>query len=175
MTGADTGPAARYQAAAFVAGQVALLGAQGLLRRGARPPSWPRSAGVQAAAGALAIGGSAVLIAGAKSLGRGLTASPLPNDHAQLRTDGLYTVVRHPIYSGVIALSLARTLQSRDRRQGALTTVLLVLLTAKSSFEEQALRRRFAQYSSYAAQTPRFVPSCARVRAHRTSPAGRGR
>ncbi len=147
-----------YRAAAFVAGQILLLGAQALLRRRARPPDWGRSRTVRATTGILTIGGSAMLAVGSGSLGRGLTVSPLPNDHAQLRTDGLYGLVRHPIYSGVIALSSARTLHSRDRRQAALTAMLIVLLEGKSSFEEKALRRRFAEYDSYAGATPRFVP-----------------
>jgi len=154
----EPGSDERYRAAAFVAGQIALLGAQALLRRRTRPPDWRRSMPVRAATGVLAIGGSAILAIGSGSLGRGLTVSPLPNEHAQLRTDGPYGLIRHPIYSGVIALSLARTLRSRDRRQAALTAMLIVLLEGKSSFEEKALRQRFADYSSYAAGTPRFVP-----------------
>jgi protein-S-isoprenylcysteine O-methyltransferase Ste14 len=146
-----------YLAAAFVGGQILLLGAQALLRRRTRP-DWGRSTTVRATTSVLALGGSAILAIGSGALGRGLTVSPLPNDHAQLRTNGLYGLVRHPIYSGVIALSLARTLHSRDRRQAALTAMLIVLLEGKSSFEEKALRRRFAEYDSYAGATPRFVP-----------------
>jgi protein-S-isoprenylcysteine O-methyltransferase Ste14 len=154
----------RYEAAALVAGQIVLLGAQAFLRRRSRPPDWPGSIPVRVASAGLAIGGSAILVIGSCSLGRGLTVSPLPNEHAQLRTDGLYGLVRNPIYSGVIALSLARTLHSRDRRQAALTAMLILLLEGKSSFEENALRQRFAQYPSYAAATPRFVPHPSRLR-----------
>ena len=148
----------RYQAAALVAGQIVLLGAQAFLRRRSRPPDWPASMPVRVATAGLAVGGSVVLVIGLSSLGRGLTISPLPNERAQLRTNGLYGLVRHPLYSGVIALSVARTLHSRDRRQAALTAVLILLLDGKSSFEENALRQRFAEYPSYAAATPRFLP-----------------
>lgn len=172
MTTVDAGAARRGQAAALVAGQVALLGAQAVLRRGSRPASWPRSSVARAAACALAAAGTAILLSGAGSLGRGLTASPLPNDHAQLQTDGLYAAVRHPIYTGVIALSLARTLQSRDWRQGVLTVLLSLLLRGKSAFEEDALRRRFPGYRAYAAQTPRFVPRYGSVRTTRATAAG---
>jgi protein-S-isoprenylcysteine O-methyltransferase Ste14 len=148
----------RRQAAAFVAGQVVLLGTQACLRRRTDPPDWAASMPVRVATVMLASGGSAILIIGSGSLGRGLTVSPLPNDGAQLRTDGPYRLVRHPIYSGVIALSLARTLHSRDRRQACLTALLIVLLEGKRSFEENALRERFPEYPSYAAVTPRFIP-----------------
>ena len=158
MTPTEPRSNTRCQAAAFVAGQVVLLGAQACLRRRTRLPDWQASTPVRVATAGLAIGGSAILIIGSSSLGRGLTVSPLPNERAQLRTDGLYGLVRHPIYSGVIALSLARTLYARDRRQAALTAALIVLLEGKSSFEENALRQRFAKYPAYAAVTPRFVP-----------------
>ena len=126
---------------------------------------------IRVACAGLAVGGSGFLLVGAGTLGRSLTISPLPSERAQLRTDGLYGLVRHPIYSGIIALSLARTLQSRDRRQAALTALLIVLLRGKSSFEENALRQRFAEYPSYAAATPRFLPRLrAAGRAGRTPP-----
>ena len=148
----------RNLAAALVAGQLLLLGTQALLRRRSRQPDWPRPPIVRVAAAALAVGGGAIVVAGSGALGRGLTASPLPNERAQLRTDGPYGRVRHPIYSGVIALSLARTLDSQDGRQAVLTTALVLLLRVKSAFEEAALRHRFDDYPSYAAMTPRFIP-----------------
>jgi len=148
----------RKLAATLVACQLLLLGTQALLRRRSRKPDWPRPPVVRVATAALAVGGGVILIAGAGALGRGLTASPLPNEHAQLRTGGLYRRMRHPIYSGLIALSLARTLDSRDHRQAVLSSALILLLRGKSSFEERALGRRFADYPAYAAATPRFIP-----------------
>jgi protein-S-isoprenylcysteine O-methyltransferase Ste14 len=142
-------------AVAAVAAQVALLTAQALLRR---RHDWPTPAAVKLGAGMVALVGAAVLAAAGSSLGRGLTASPLPNAHAELRTDGLYRHVRHPIYAGVIAISSARTATSGDRRQAALTAALMLLFYAKSTLEERALARRFSGYPSYAAGTPRFLP-----------------
>ncbi len=149
----------RQLAAAAVAAQVVLLAAQALLKR---RDDWPTPAPVRLAAGAVAMGGAAVLATAGLSLGRGLTASPLPNTHAELRTDGLYRHVRHPIYAGAIAMSWARTVNSGDRRQAVLSAALVFLLYGKSIVEEQALSRRFSDYESYAARTPRFVPRVAR-------------
>ena len=142
-------------AVAAVVAQVALLAAQALLNR---RHDWPTPAAVTLAAGTVAAGGAVVLAAAGSSLGRGLTASPMPNAHAVLRTDGLYRHVRHPIYTGVITVSWARTLASGDRRQAALSAALVLLFYVKSSVEERALSRRFSDYESYAACTPRFVP-----------------
>ena len=46
--------------------------------------------------------GLAVMVFEAIGLGRGLTATPLPNAHAKLRTGGLYRYAQHPIYSGLL-------------------------------------------------------------------------
>ena len=145
----------RQLAAAAVAAQVALLAAQVVLRR---RHDWPTPAAVKLGTGAVTVAGAAVIGAAGSSLGRGLTASPLPNPHAELRTDGLYRFVRHPIYTGVLAMSWARTAASGDRRQVALSVLLMLLLYSKSTLEEQVLARRFSAYPSYAAGTPRFIP-----------------
>jgi len=139
----------------LVFGQVGLLGAQALLRR---RQDWPTPTGLRIAAGLAGAAGLAVLAGAGRSLGRGLTASPLPNARAELCTDGLYRHVRHPIYSAVILLSVARTVASGNARQAAVSVTLGSLLYGKSSFEERALARRFPDYPAYAARTPRFVP-----------------
>jgi len=47
-----------------------------------------------------AVVGLAVMGIDATALGRGLTATPLPNALAQLRTAGQRRYARHPMYSG---------------------------------------------------------------------------
>jgi protein-S-isoprenylcysteine O-methyltransferase Ste14 len=140
----DDGSEARV-ARVLVFVQVGLLGAQALLRR---RQDWPTPTGLRVA----------VMVGAGLSLGPGLTVSPLPNARAQLRTDGLYRYIRHPIYSAVILVSVARTVASGDARQAAVSIALGSLLYGKSRFEERALARRFPDYPAYAARTPRFVP-----------------
>lgn len=142
-------------ALAAVAAQVTLLTAQAVLNPG---HDWPTPAPLKVGAGTVALIGAAVLATAGSSLGRGLTASPLPNSHAELRTDGLYRQVRHPIYAGVIAMSWARTAASGDRRQAVLSAALVLLFYGKSTLEERVMTRRFNAYSSYAAGVPRFIP-----------------
>ena len=50
-------------------------------------------------------------------LGRGLTATPVPNRSAQLRTGGLYAWVRHPLYTAllVFAVGVAALVSYRGR------------------------------------------------------------
>ena len=60
--------------------------------------------------------GLAILLIGAVNLGRSLTALPTPVPHGELRTGGLYRWMRHPIYTGVMALTLGgAVVRSRPR------------------------------------------------------------
>ena len=102
--------------------------------------------------------GIIVMVVAALALGRGLTAAPLPNAHAELRTGGLYRFVRHPIYSGLLLFAVARTLGSGSLWTGLACVALVVLINAKARWEEQHLAQRFAGYVGYAASTPRFIP-----------------
>jgi protein-S-isoprenylcysteine O-methyltransferase Ste14 len=102
--------------------------------------------------------GGCLAAAGAASLDRGLTALPLPNDRAELRTGGLYRWVRHPIYSGLLIGAAARAVTSGNSWALVTFGALAGLLTGKTRFEERHLGARFPGYAAYAARTPRFIP-----------------
>jgi len=107
---------------------------------------------------ALAIAALVLMAVAGLGLGRGLTAMPIPNEHAQLQTGGLYRWVRHPIYSGLLLFALCRTLVSGSVLVLAFFVLLAILLTFKARWEEQRLAERFADYPGYASRTGRFVP-----------------
>ncbi|HEX2054316.1 MAG TPA: isoprenylcysteine carboxylmethyltransferase family protein [Actinomycetota bacterium] len=106
----------------------------------------------------LRVGGLAAIVAGAVSLGRSLAVHPAPSSNAELKTDGLYRHVRHPIYSGVLLLGAGIALTSGNGVCLVAMLGLIPVLTAKSRLEEQLLRERFAGYDEYARRTPAFVP-----------------
>jgi protein-S-isoprenylcysteine O-methyltransferase Ste14 len=139
----------------LVTAQFVLLGLIALLPGGwGWPvPVWLRWLGV---AGAVA--GVAIMLLGGTALGRGLTAVPIPNRHAVLRTGGLYRVVRHPIYTGLLLTAGSFTAASGNGWRALAFLALVALLTVKARWEEARLARRFAAYPAYAARTPRFVP-----------------
>ena len=106
---------------------------------------------------AVAVAGLAPMAIAAVTLGRGLTAAPLPNAHAQLRTGGLYRLVRHPIYSGLLLSSVAWAIAS-----GSLVAGPAALL-GRADQRQGPLggtppAERFPAYPAYAAVTPRFLP-----------------
>jgi protein-S-isoprenylcysteine O-methyltransferase Ste14 len=98
------------------------------------------------------------MVLGATGLGRGLTATPLPNTHAQLRTGGLYRFVRHPIYSRLLLEMASITVTAGSGFRLLTLGTLTLLLTVKARWEETRLTQRFAGYFDYAARTRRFLP-----------------
>jgi protein-S-isoprenylcysteine O-methyltransferase Ste14 len=106
-----------------------------------------------------AVIGVVPMVIAALALGRGLTAAPLPNEHTQLRTTGLYRHVRHPIYTGLLLFAIACSVRSSSTRVAATCMLLIVLINVKARWEERRLTQRFADYAAYAAHTPRFIPS----------------
>ena len=107
--------------------------------------------------GLLVAGGLVVLVAGLH-LGDALTAMPTPRSGAELRTGGLYAVVRHPIYTGVLAIGWGLGLRSQLWAGVGLAAALTLLLHYKARYEESLLSERHEGYADYVAQTPRFVP-----------------
>ncbi len=133
---------------------------------------WPVSAALKVACSIAAVVGLAVMVIGATGLGRGLTATPLPNAHAQLRTGGPYRFVRHPIYTGLLLTMTSITVASGSAFRLLTFAVLVLLITVKARWEETRLTQRFEGYASYAARTPRFVPFALR-RVKGVHPSGR--
>ena len=105
----------------------------------------------------MAVAGVILLVSFA-GLGNSLTASPLPKQRGQLITTGLYSYVRHPIYSGLLLLSLGVVLDAGWWPQLVVALMLFLLLRIKAQFEESLLRKAYPKYAAYAAKTPMFFP-----------------
>lgn len=102
--------------------------------------------------------GILIAVVAGLSLGRSLTATPVPTSSGDLQTGGLYRFVRHPIYTGVILIVVALALRSGSFVALAVGVVTLMFFTIKTSWEERRLENRYAGYAEYAARTPRFIP-----------------
>lgn len=164
-------PAERRTARLWVAGQAVLLVLLVVLPTG---QLWPVPRWLRALSGVGAATGLGVMVAGGTTLGRGLTAVPLPNRHAVLRTGGLYRHVRHPIYSGLLLSAGSVAVASGGGPRVAAFGGLVALLNGKARWEEQRLVRVFEDYPRYAARTPRFLPRPV-GRPHETSVSGASR
>lgn len=102
--------------------------------------------------------GASFFVAGLATLGRNLTPFPRPKLGATLVRTGPYRVVRNPVYTGGILMSLGHTLWHR-RPLGLLGTVALFLFfDAKARREERWLEQAFPQYPAYRRQTKKLIP-----------------
>ncbi len=102
--------------------------------------------------------GAIGILLSAYSIRTSLTAMPLPKERGQLATNGLYSYVRHPMYSSVLVMSLGIALLSGQGVKYALVIALTILFYYKSIYEEKHLSQKYNGYTLYATKTPKFVP-----------------
>jgi len=143
----------------FVAAQAVLLCAVVLLPE---RNDWPTPGWVSVVGFAVLVGGLGLVGFAALGLGSALTPTPVPRESGQLMTEGLYSYVRHPIYTGVLLAVIGVTLRSGSWITLAVAAVTFVFFNSKAAWEEARLTERYADYPGYAASTPRFVPRVGR-------------
>jgi protein-S-isoprenylcysteine O-methyltransferase Ste14 len=139
----------------FVAIQALLLAVLVLLPGGG---AWPTPAGVEAVGLLLVVAGVVWMLIAALRLGPALTPTPIPSERGSLTTTGLYDRVRHPIYTGVLAVVAGLVVRSGSLLTLAVGVVTVGFFTVKASWEEARLAERYPDYPVYAARTPRFIP-----------------
>ncbi len=140
---------------AFVAGQAILLV---LLMVLPGASDWPSPFPLYLLGRILFFGGLLLIVVSSLRLGTSLTPTPVPTSGGQLRTAGPYSLVRHPIYTGVLAVVVGIIIRSRSFVVLAVGAATIAFFYVKSNWEEGQLRRRYPDYDAYASRTPRFVP-----------------
>ena len=141
---------------AWVLGQSVLMGAVTLLAVFYRGSEF-RPAVVFTGA-ALIIVGAGVAIAGKAALGKNLTPFPKPVEQAHMVEHGIYAVIRHPLYTSVISLSIGWALVWRSWPALLVAVALIPFFHAKARYEEQWLRQKFPGYADYERRVRRFIP-----------------
>lgn len=140
----------------WVALQVVLLAV--IVTAGIVGPQWPGLArGLRlCAAAAAAAGGAALFSGGVAGLGRQITPFPKPVDEGAVRRDGAYGMVRHPMYGGVLLMTLGWALAASPASL-APWAAALVFLDAKRRREEAWLAEKHPDYAAYRADVPRSL------------------
>ena len=95
---------------------------------------------------------------GFRALGENLTALPHPKDDATLVRAGIYGVVRHPIYGGVILTTLGAGLATANTTRTLLGGILALFFDAKARREEAWLVEKFADYPGYRRIVKKLIP-----------------
>lgn len=142
----------------WVAIQVVLLGL--VVIAGTLGPAWEGMARI-----ATTIAGAILLAAGGILAGKGLldlrdalTPLPHPRDGSELIETGTYSLVRHPIYGGLVLGAAGYGLVTASPAAVIGAIVLLGFFRLKSAREEQWLAARYATYEAYRARTRRLIP-----------------
>lgn len=105
------------------------------------------------------IAGLAVLLIALLSLGRALTPTPVPVEGASLRRSGIYGVVRHPIYIGVLLAALGFTIAVGSVWQVIVWFCLLGFFLGKAFWEDRLLAERHGvAWFDYADHVGGFFP-----------------
>jgi len=102
--------------------------------------------------------GLAVLLAGFMGLGKSLTANPVPNQDGVLVTKGIYSIVRHPIYLGLLSITLGLVISSGVWAQIIVWIALAILLVYKMRWEEVLLTAKYKGYAEYMTKVPAIIP-----------------
>jgi protein-S-isoprenylcysteine O-methyltransferase Ste14 len=121
---------------------------------------WPENVQVPARVIAIICGAAGLWLAVSAigTLGKSVSPFPKPPATSELRESGAYALVRHPIYGGILLLSVAWSLALSP---WALipTGALVFALELKSLLEERWLSDRHPSYGGYRARVRRrFVP-----------------
>jgi protein-S-isoprenylcysteine O-methyltransferase Ste14 len=106
----------------------------------------------------LGSGGLIFIIKGFLDLGKNLTPLPYPKEDGELVQTGVYKIVRHPLYSGIILMALAWTIFQLSGSHLIATVILLVFFDIKSNQEEIWLNEKYPDYSEYCQQVKKLLP-----------------
>ena len=107
---------------------------------------------------ALIAGGIPLIARGVTDLGGAMTPLPRPRDDAELVVTGVYALVRHPIYAGLILAAFGWAIVRASIAAVLLAAILAMFFRLKSAREERWLATRYPGYAAYRARTRRFIP-----------------
>ena len=106
------------------------------------------------------VGGLALWLLGKGlvDLGQSLTPLPYPRDDGSLIQTGVYGIVRHCLYSGVILLAIAGSIYWLSVPHLLAALILFMFFDAKASQEEKWLCDRYPEYPVYRQKVKKLLP-----------------
>lgn len=107
---------------------------------------------------AIGISGIPILLISLLQLNRNLSPFPTPKKGSELITTGLYKYIRHPIYTGIILIAFGFAIYTVSIFRFIIAVALLILFYFKSTYEEDLLAERYADYLGFKENRGRFFP-----------------
>lgn len=109
-------------------------------------------------AAVLGIGASFFIIKGLVDLGQNLTPLPYPKEDGHLVQSGVYSLVRHPLYSGLIFAALSWVVWQLSLSHLVATAILCVFFDVKARREEVWLTEKYPEYVDYQQRVKKLIP-----------------
>jgi len=109
-------------------------------------------------AAVLALSALVFLGKGFLDLGKQLTPLPYPKEDGELVQTGIYSLVRHPLYSGLIFLTLSWAIFQLSLSHLLAGLIIFIFLNAKASKEEAWLSGKFPEYAEYQQGVKKLIP-----------------
>ena len=107
---------------------------------------------------ALLMSGTVIFLAGLYQLRKSLTPFPSVRSDGRLVTNGIYYLIRHPLYTGIITGLFGYGLYRGHAGKIIIVVLLMMLFYFKSIYEERLLLTSYPDYRQYRLQTGRFLP-----------------
>lgn len=98
------------------------------------------------------------IIKGLQDLGDNLTPLPYPKDNGQLVRSGVYSLVRHPLYSSLVFAGLGWAIFQLSLSHLIATVILLIFLDIKARREETWLTQKYPEYTDYQQRVKKLIP-----------------
>ena len=103
------------------------------------------------------IQGLIIVIKAFLDLGENLTPLPYPINESILIKDNSYQNVRHPLYKGLLLISLGISILSLSLIHLSLLISLAYILKIKALKEEERLKIKFPEYKKYIKEVPAII------------------
>lgn len=106
----------------------------------------------------LMLTGIAIIVISILNLNKNLSPFPSPRENSELITIGLFSRIRHPIYSGILLLVFSFALYQNSGFKILISFFLLILFYFKTCYEERQLSLKFPEYKNYKRTAGKFFP-----------------
>lgn len=126
-------------------------------------PSWlaiqpPWLYGIWGLSGLLFLLAAILLGKGLLDLGGSLTPLPYPREDGTLVQTGIYSIVRHPLYSGITLATKAYAIGQLSLTHLIAMLVLIGFFNLKANREEQWLSDKYPDYPVYQQRVKKLIP-----------------
>ena len=107
---------------------------------------------------ALYLCGAIIGFLAVRDLGRNRSPHPQPLATSSLVQSGVYALMRHPLYTSLILLTVGWSIGWNSVPALAIAATLALFLDQKARVEERYLGNRYPEYGDYSARVKRFLP-----------------